>query len=266
MSDRRARRGMKMRLALAPALLLIGCSGGDVTGNGSAGRAAAPTNSAAPAAPTMRTRPEAEQLDTAFRAVFNRASPAPRNIDGQRGSERARRVIWTDFGPILLTESAMPDGCHACAGYVGAYYLRDTGGGFEVASRYPEAVTGAGWGSAPSWRVVENFTTHPAIYAEGGYTGQGYTQSWATITELRPQGPIESRVDLGSDNGGAVADESEAVSLAGHITNVVRNSAFDVIYTGSCRVTRHYVFRAGRFQPATGGAEDAVACPGRDTR
>ena len=138
----------------------------------------------------MRTRPEADARHSLPR-VFNRAS-APRTIDGQRGSERARRVIWADFGPILITESAMPDGCHACAGYVGAYYLRDTGGGFTVAARYPEAVTGAGWGNAPNWRIADNFTAHPAIYAEGGYTGQGYTQSSATITELRPQGPIES--------------------------------------------------------------------------
>ena len=160
----------------------------------------------------------------------------------------------------------MPDELHACAGYVGAYYLRDTGGGFTVAARYPEAVTGAGWGNAPNWRIADNFTAHPAIYAEGGYTGQGYTQSSATITELRPQGPIESRVDLGSDNTGAVMDPSEAVTLTGQITNVVRNTSFDVVYTGSCRVTRHYLFRAGRFQPATGGADDAVACPGRETR
>jgi hypothetical protein len=258
---------MKMMLALAPALLAIGCSGGDAPGNGPAGNAAQPAavNSAGPAAPTMRTRPEAEQLDAAFRTVFGRASPAPRTIEGQRGSERARRVIWTDFGPILLTESAVPDACHSCAGYVGAYYLRDTSGGFAVAARYPQAVPGSGWGNPPEgWRIVENFTTHPAIYAEGGFTGQGYTQTWATITELRPQGPMESRIDMGSDNTGAVADESQAVSLTGRIANVVRNTSFDVVYTGACTLTRHYVFRNGRFDLPGGSGQDGVACPGTE--
>ncbi|HVQ09900.1 MAG TPA: SHOCT domain-containing protein [Allosphingosinicella sp.] len=217
------------------------------------------------ATPTMRDRPQAEQLATAFRAVFGRASPLSRRIDGAPGSERAARILWTTFGPVLLTESRIPDGCHACAGYVGAYYLRDTGNGFEVVARYPEAVSGPGWGNPPEgWRIVENFTTHPAVYAEGGSTGQGYTQTYATITELRPQGPIESRVDLGSDNSGAVLDESQAFALEGRITNVVRNRSFDVVYSGSCNLTRRHVFRNGRFEPVTGGGQDSVACPGME--
>jgi hypothetical protein len=231
------------------------------------------TNAAAPepkqaaanqvaAAPTMRDRPEAEQLAAAFRAVFGRAGPRPRTDLGEGATERAARMVWTSFGPVLLTEASLPDGCHACAGYVGAYYLRDTGSGFEVAARYPEAAPGFGWGNVPNdWRIVETFTTHPAIYAEGGYMGQGYGSSSAILVELRPEGPSQSSIDLGEDNSGAMTDESQATVYEGAIRNVVRGRSFDVVYTGTCAFTRRYVWRGNKFEPES----DAVpACAGEN--
>lgn len=236
----------------------------DVTGNVAAANTAAPANVAvaAPEAPTMRSRAAAEQLASASQAVFGRTGAIRRNIDGQPGSETPKRVIWTDFGPILLTESAIPDGCHACAGFVGAYYLRDTGAGFEVASRYPEAAPGAGWGAPPQdWTIVDRFTTYPALYSEGGYMGQGYASSSATIVEFRPEGPSVSSIDLGSDNIGAVGEGPEAMTLEGRIANVVKNRSFDVVYTGSCTVTRRYIFRNNTFVPQD---DQEVRCPGQE--
>lgn len=207
---------------------------------------------AAPKAPTMRDSPQAEQLATAFRAVFGRDGPVPRDLGGEGGTERAARLLWTSFGPVLLTESSLPDGCHACTGYVGAYYLRDTGTGFEVAARYPEAAHGSGWGNAPDdWQVVENFTTYPALFYETGYTGQGYTTLGANLVELRPEGPSVSAMDRGADNSGAVGDEEEVSSYEGAIRNVVRNQSFDMVFTGTCEFTRRYVFRNNKFEPET---------------
>lgn len=219
----------------------------------------AQTNAAVPAATaaaakvsTMRDRPEAEQLDAAFRAVFGRASPIEQSIDETPGSERAARIVWTGFGPVLLTERRIPDGAHVAVGYVGAYYLRDTGTGFEVAARYPDAAPGFGWGNPPNeWRIVDNFTTHPAIYAEGGYMNQGYSTSSALLVELRPEGPAQSSFDLGDDNSGAVEDGPDLQRYEGEIRNVVSDRSLEIVFTGTCEFTRRYVFRNNKFEPET---------------
>lgn len=212
--------------------------------------------------PTMRDRPEAEQLAVAFRAVFGRDGPVPRpDLGAAGGRERAARMLWTTFGPVLLTEAELPDGCHVCAGYVGAYYLRDTGTGFEVAARYPEAAPGSSWGAPPQeWRLVDNFTTYPALYYEGGYTGQGHTSLSATLVEFRPEGPSMTSIDLGADNAGAVGDDSpDYTGYEGAIRNVVRNRSFDVVYTGTCAFTERYVWRGNKFETEPG---QRPACAG----
>ena len=215
-------------------------------------KAAAPAPAAAAGSPTMRDRPEAEQLDAAFRAVFGRASPVEQSIEETPASERAVRVVWASFGPILLTERSIADGAHVAVGYVGAYYLRDTGTGFEVAQRYPEAAPGWGWGSPPNdWRIADNFTTHPAIYAEGGTLYQGYATAAALLVELRPEGPSLSSFELGADNSGAAGDEGDAQTYEGEIRNVVRDQSLDVVFTGTCEFTRRYLFRNNKFEPET---------------
>ena len=224
----------------------VAVAGNDPKANSAASAAAAP-----PAGPSMRDRPEAEQLSAAFRAVFGRDGPVPRtDLGGEGGTERAARLLWTGFGPVLLTEASLPDGCHACTGYVGAYYLRDTGTGFEVTARYPEAAHGSGWGNAPDgWEIVENFTTYPALFYETGYTGQGYTTLGANLVELRPEGPSLSSLDRGADNSGAVGDEGEVSSYEGEIRNVVRDQSFEMVFTGTCEFTRRYLFRNNKFEP-----------------
>ncbi len=227
--------------------------------NGEQGNTPAPAPAAAPGTPSMRDRPEAEQLAAAFRAVFGRDGPVPRDLGGEGGTERAARLLWTSFGPVLLTESSLPDGCHVCAGYVGVYYLSDTGSGFEVASRHPEAAPGSSWGSAPEgWTIVDNFTTYPAIYYEGGYTGQGNTSLFAHLVELRPTGPVDSTIDLGYDNSGAVGDDS-ATGYEGEIRNVVKDQGFEVVYTGTCEFTRRYVLRGETYQPETDAVPECAS-------
>ena len=80
-------------------------------------------------------------------------------------------------------------------GAIGVYYLRGAAGRVTVIGRYPDAVKGWGYGAIPTdWRVTDRFTADPAILASGGYTGQGIIESSATLTELRPDGPVTSDV------------------------------------------------------------------------
>lgn len=225
----------------------------NATANAGQAKPAAPSEARASGAASMRDRPEAEQLDTAFRAVFGQASPARQTVGESQGNERAARVVWTGFGPVLLTERSIPDGGHSELGYIGAYYLRDTGTGFEIASRHPEAAPGWGFGQAPrDWRIADNFTTNPAIYAEGGTLFQGYATAAAHIVELRPEGPSLSSIDLGADNSGADVSPDDAQDYEGAIRNVVKDQSFDVVYTGTCEFTRRFVFRDNKFEPEDG--------------
>ena len=197
-------------------------------------------------------RVKGDRLSAATLAVFGRTvGSATRKSDDSTFTESTVKLIKTGFGSILLTESADKQDCHACVGYVGAYYLKEVGGKFEVVARYPEAAQGWGWGQPPQdWQVVEKFTIHPAIYSEGGYTGQGYTTMGGQIVELTPDGPSASTFNLGSDDSGAVGDDREPTTIEGAVARIVKGRSFDVVYRGSCTDTQRYVMRAGKFEPA----------------
>jgi hypothetical protein len=90
------------------------------------------------------------------------------------------------------------------------------------------------------------------VVAEGGGTGQGYTCSWLTLTELRPNGPAKvARIPLVYDDGGAMA-AGEAKSIEGRLLNVVKGESFDVVYSGSRAFSEHYVRGAGGYSVAGG--------------
>lgn len=204
-----------------------------------------------------------DRLAAAFSAVFGRASPIRTDIDGQAGSLKALRVIDTSFGPVLLTESTIPDGCHACVGYVGAFYLREVGGKFEVTGKYPNAAPGSGWGAPPDgWTLVDRFTANPALYYEGGYTGQGYTELSGSIVELTPKGPVHSVFARGSDNSGAAMNDADIFSTEGKIANVVKDKSFDVVFTGSCKYTQRYTKQGGKFEPQGDASTECQAAGG----
>jgi len=240
-------------IGVAAYFLLAGRGQQSTAAAANAGQAGTPTPSPAPPGDaSMRDRPEAEQLDTAFRAVFGQASPVERAEDEHGGSERALRLLWTGFGPVLLTERTIPDARHAASGSVSAFYLRDTGAGFEVAARYPHAAASWEWDEAPEgWQVVDNFTSNPAIYRAGSRDEQGYATAAGLLVEFRPEGPSLSQFDLGADNSGALG-EGETQSYAGEIRNVVRDRSLEIVYTGTCEFTRRYLFQNNRFEAETG--------------
>jgi hypothetical protein len=215
-----------------------------------------PTASASPdASAALRALPADEQASIAFKAIFGRAAPIVATVDGSSETTKAVKVIWAERGPILITSTEIPDGCHACSGSLGVYYLKPAGATFEVVGRYPKAVEGWGWGTVPDWSMSEKFTDYPAIYAEGGYSGQGVTCGGATLTELRPEGPVTSdQIATGADNSGNIDDGTgktfggdPAYNLQGKIVNVVRGKSFEVQVTGTDSFTERYVRKDNKF-------------------
>jgi hypothetical protein len=214
-------------------------------------QAVAKTNSAATVtAAAVPTRSEADRLAEAFEAATGHRSPFGQMEDGELVTTNPIRIIQLPFGPALLTKREIKDGCHACTGAIGIYYLREQGDRMAVTGRWPKAVEGWGWGAPPTnWHLTDAFTTYPAIYASGGFTGQGVTESSATVTELRPDGPITSDfIATGyTDEGSIVDNERPACSISGSISNIRKDRSFDVIITGSMRAIDHYQKRGGKF-------------------
>lgn len=198
----------------------------------------------------------AEQLKVAFEAATGRSAPFVRESDQGPARVEPVRLLELPFGPVLLTRSQIKDGCHACSGAIGVYYLSRQGIGFTVRNGWPDAVKGWGWGAAPQdWSLTTRFTSFPAIFAEGGYTGQGYTCGGATLTELRPEGPVTSDlIGLHADNLGNVDDETGLAfggepksEIDGKIVNVRRNVSFEVSASGTEKVIERYVRKGTKF-------------------
>jgi hypothetical protein len=118
-----------------------------------------------------------------------------------------------------------------------------------VIGSWPDAVSGEGFGAPPRWKLTGQFTTFPAVYEEGGYTGQGCTSASVTITELAPAGPIQSgpiRM-VYSMEGPALDADSPGGDIEGTITNVQKDVGFDVNYSGEQPFTEHWAKRGARF-------------------
>jgi hypothetical protein len=218
-----------------------------------------PTNNVVatePIAPSIRTRPQAEQLAAAFRAAFGRDGRAAATVEGSQLTFRPGRILWVGDRAILISPGKNRSDCHACAGALAIHYLRPFRDAFEVVGAWPGAVRGWGWGEPPTdWSISNRFASNPVLVAEGGFMGQGIVCSSATLTELSPEGPIESAIiRTGYSNGGAITDErlaegERAEELDGEITNIQRDRSFDVRFTGTARFTERYVRRGNRFVP-----------------
>ena len=206
----------------------------------------------------IRALPEAEQLARGFRAAFGSFGRATLTLEGSRLTFEPGRLLWLDDKAVLISPGTNGSDCHACAGALAVHYLRPAGEGFELAGSWPGAVRGWGWGAPPAeWRISRDFTSHPAILAQGGFTGQGRTCSSAVLTELRPDGPVESGpIWTGYDDEGAITDEhlarGERVQrLNGEIANIRRDRSFEVRFAGTDRFTERYVRRGNRFVAAS---------------
>lgn len=190
-----------------------------------------------------------DRLADAFGAATGHREPFTQLEDGELVTTKPIKIISLPFGPALLTSREIKDGCHACQGSIGVYYLKDVGGKTTVTGSWPKAVEGWGWGAPPEWQSTDKFTSYPAIYASGGFTGQGITESSSTLTELTPAGPITSDL-IGTgytDEGAIVDDERPACVLEGKIANIRKDRSFDVVVTGTKPMVNHYLKKGGKF-------------------
>jgi hypothetical protein len=210
----------------------------------------------------VEVRSGADRLADAFEAATGHRSAFSKREGGDVVSTKPIRIIELSFGPALLTKREIKDGCHACTGAIGVYYLKEEGGRTTVTGRWPNAVEGWGWGAAPAeWHITEKFTAYPSIYASGGFMGQGVVMESSTLTELRPEGPTTSDlIGTGfSDEGAIVDDERTPCIVEGKISNIRRDRSFDVIVRGSVKGVDHYVKRNGKFV-ATSKLDWGVPC------
>jgi hypothetical protein len=197
----------------------------------------------------ISTLPMPEQLNRAFAAAFGTAGSATLQTGERRISYKPGQLIWLADRAVLISPGTASDDCHACAGALAVHYLRASGDTFQVIGSWPDAVSGAGYGAPPKYRITSQFTASPAIYEEGGYTGQGCTSSSVTLTELAPGGPIQSGpIRLHYSMEGDVLDaDSPGGTIDGTITNVRKDVGFDVNYSGEQPFTENWVKRGARF-------------------
>ncbi len=204
-----------------------------------------------PLAATPVARSTAVRLKDAFTAATGHSRPFAQTVKNETFTVSPIRIVELPFGPALIVKREIKDGCHACSGYLGVYYLREDGGQTVVTGSYPEAVSGWGWGVAPAdWQLTTRFTSRPAIYASGGYMGQGVVMSSSTITELRPDGPRTSdAIGTGYNDEGAFDEESgrTACNVEGEIGNIVKDRSFEVSASGSVVAHDRYIMRNGKF-------------------
>jgi hypothetical protein len=133
---------------------------------------------------------------------------------------------------------------------------------FEVVRAFPSAVVTGSFGRIARWSVSPRFSNWPVIVSEGGGTGQGYSCSSATLTELRPEGPFElATIPLSYSDAGAKTDEEAGREINGRIINVAKNQSFDVVYSGSRSFSEHWVRGAGgKYDVAGGGKSQMETC------
>lgn len=223
------------------------------------------------APPDVRSLPSEEQLARAFEAAFGAKGGATLKIDSGKDyntdsfPEEVRytpgKLLWPSFGPVLLSEGRVVDAAHVSAGKIAIHYLKPVGDRFEVVHAWPTGVVTGSSGQVARWSASAGFSDWPVIVSEGGGMWQGYACSWAKLTELRPAGPAElATVPLTYDDSGAQADEGAGTKIEGRIINVVKNEAFDVVYTGARSFSEHWVRSGDRYQLAGGGESQMKTC------
>lgn len=220
---------------------------------------------ATPVVPSLASLPMGEQLRLASLAALGFEGSRTRREGTQKVITKAERLINLPFGAALLTSTSRPDACHACAGHLGVYYLKDEGGTFRVTGKWPEAVAGWGWGNVPEWRLSSEFTAGPAIVASGSDGGQGYFCGGTTITELTAKGPVTSYIATSMTNEGAVDPDSGTdmggnplQNLEGTIANVQKGRSLQVRVTGTDSFTETYVMKGGKYVLTSG--ETKLGC------
>lgn len=150
------------------------------------------------------------------------------------------RIIWADFGPVLIVEGS-GEPSPLALGTLGVFYLREIAGAkFEEVHRWPDAVAGGTMGNPPQWKIRADIADRPVIEVTGGGVWQGYRCDTTTLTELTADGPkLLATFDSSYSSVGAEGDAGQTYD--GTIANAVRNRSFDVRFTGTRAITEHYV-------------------------
>lgn len=212
-------------------------------------------------APAQKATPGPAAADTVHTLAAARAAAFPKGLmvtmpSGGKVRFAPGKLVEAPFGPVLVSPGEVVDPSHADSGLVAVHYLKPGAKGFTIVRAFPKAVESGSFGQFSDWAVSAKFSDLPVVYVEGGGTWQGYTCGWTTLTELRPEGPVELVTFEDSfDNGGAVEDGAQQVE--GKIANIVRGQSFDVVFTGTRSFTAHYR-REGNQYVLEGGDKNAL--------
>lgn len=198
----------------------------------------------------------------AFEAAFGRNTRTDnarwyqtvREIDGQAITFVPLTLIPLPGGKVALVSTGASD-CtgHACSGFNSVHYLHREGARYQVDGEWL-AVGASGTLGNPAWRWgwTDAIADAPVLYTEGGGVWQGYACAYASLTHLTPTGPVEiANIPVHYSNSGAAAEETDIVTLTGHIIAAEKDQSFTVRYTGSRTFNEQYVRGAdGRYNLA----------------
>jgi hypothetical protein len=210
----------------------------------------------APAPPTIRTRPQAEQLAAAFEAAFGRGGRAVRSVDGSTMTYTPAALRWIGERAVLLSAGRNESDCHACAGALAVHYLEAAGDSFSVQGEW---LTGGGladWGRAPEWRFSTELSDQPMLRTEGGGGNQGIFCSSVTYYEFGGNGPREvADIPIGYSNMSGLGGEDDGTEIQGRMRNIRRNVSFEVAYSGTRSFVERWARRGGRYVRSSGESQ-----------
>ena len=197
--------------------------------------------------------PRPEQPDIAAEDTATAEEALPRDgFDRSKAGVEREELVEAPFGTVRITELAM-DGPHSASGRLDVMYLDAAG---VAVDEYPGAVVMGSWGRMSDWSIRRDFGDYPVVVAQGGWTGQGQVCNWTSLTELRPDGPVEllSFMDYASnDNMGGEVDE-----VTGAMGNPQPDGTLTVSYTGTRNFTSTYRRTGNAYERVSG--EELEGC------
>ena len=164
--------------------------------------------------------------------------------DAER-NEATRKVDDTNYTFVPLAYIPLPDGktalistgaseCtgHVCSGINSVHYLEGSISNYKVTGEWLNIGTGGTYGNAAlSWGWSDAIASSPVLYTDGGGTWQGYSCSYASLTELTPKGPVElANFPVYYSNSGAT--ETGVMEVKGAVTSAEKDRSFTVSYSG----------------------------------
>lgn len=187
----------------------------------------------------------------AFRAAFGRDSPALVTRDGRDFDFHPIASVDLGQGHIaLVSTGAVRDAGHAETGLNAIHYFERRGGRLRPAGQwFGIGADGSHGVAANSWGLTRSLSRWAVLYTEGGGTWQGCTVSAATLTELRPGGPVDLvSLPVHFDDVG-MAGARSGRTVDGALARAVPDRSFTVRYSGSMRFSETYVRAAdGRYR------------------